>query len=506
MKTSGISYYAFDGGAGSDSAIVHDQAGVADSFSCGPGWVVMNGVSVSLGSIENCTVAATAGDHDSIVMFGTANSSKANSFAASPTSATMNMPGYVNTATNFGNVQAYVASDSGGNATFTDSSGDDLFLLSPIGADQRAKDGSYEVSAWGFANVTATASQGGANDEIRFYGKSGATDAFVVSPTGATYTNPAFVNKATGYDDVQAYIDPNNNSTATLTGSSDTERLVTSPLGAQLFGTSFQSSAWNFKHIIAQSVGGNDTADMYGSTGADSFVGRPTSASFSGTAFDRQALNFSKITAHGNSEDSAMLYDAASTPMSFVGKPTESAASGTGFNNIAQNFGSVQAFAMAGNSSTATFLDSAGADYYTASDLGASMVGSGYNNSAWNFKTTSATSTGGHDVAYLYARSTGSNDLLADSNSAALSDGNGSSHTATAFELVNVFGNAGASDKATLDNVFLESGLTNRPLDGSPYNHKLVLNKFDDLFTTEKPANTTPIQKAIDQVMSAYWQ
>jgi hypothetical protein len=505
VKTSGISYYAFDGGAGGDSAIVHDRAGVADVFSCGPGWGVMNGASVSLGSIENCTIAATSGDHDSIIMYGAANSSKANSFTASSTSATMTMPGYVNTATNFADVQAYVAPGSGGNATFTDSSGDDLFLLSPIGADQRAKNGSYEVSAWGFANVTATASQGGTNDEIRFYGKSGATDTFVVSPTSATYTNAAFVNKSSGYDDVQAYIDPNNNSTATLTGSSDTERLVTSPLGAQLFGTSFQSSAWNFKHIIAQSVGGNDTADMYGSTAADSFVGRPTSASFSGAAFDRQALNFSKVTAHGKAEDSAIFYDTASLPMSFVGKPTESTASGTGFNNIAQSFGNVQAYATAGNSSTATFLDSTGADYYTGSALGASMVGSGYNNSAWNFKTTSATSTGGHDVAYLFARSTGSNELLADSVSAACSGDNGSSNTASGFELVNVYG-ANGSDKATLDNVLLlESGLTSRPLDGSPYNHKLVLNMFDSLYTTETPTSTTPVQKAVDQVMSAYW-
>ncbi len=463
-------------------------------------------VSYSVGYLS-CTTASTYQANDTVYMYAAAGSPGTKTFTASPTSAALAMSGYSISAMNFANVQAYIQPGNGDTATFTDSSGNDLFLVSPIGADLMRKGGGYEVSAWGFSNVNATAS--GGNDEVRFYGKSGATDTFVATSTGATYTNAAFVNKASGFDDVQAYIDPNNNSTATLMGTAGDDRSVTSPLGAQMFATGFQSSAWNFRHINVQSNGGNDSADMYGSSAlglaaADSFTGLPASASFSGSQYDRQVSNFSKVTAHGKAQDTAFFRDTASNPMSYTGNPNMSSAAGAGFNNIAKGFGSVQAYAVLGNGATATFNDSAGLDRYTASSLGASMVGSGFDNSAWNFGNITANSTGGHDVAYLYGSALGTNQLLADSLSANLSN-TGFDNSASGFEKVNVYGNGGASDSATLDNAMIDTGLTNRPIDGSPYNHVLFLNNFDELFTTEKPNDSTPTPHAIDQVMSSYW-
>lgn len=328
-------------------------------------------------------------------------------------------------------------------------------------------------------------------------------DNFVVSPSSASYTNATFVNSATGFDDVQAYIDPNNNSTAKLIGTSGNERLVTSPLGSQLFGSNFQSSAWNFKHIIAQSEGGTDTADMYDfNTAANTFTASPTSATFASGSADRQALNFSKVTAHGQAEDTAFFNNSTN----FIGKPTESYATGTGYENIAQGFGKVQANSM----TKATLYDSTGFDQYTGSSNGAQLVGSGYDISAWNCQNYESSSSGGHDVAYLYGGATGSNVLGHEANLVSLSHGYVSasspsfSHSLADFETVQVFGNTGASDSATLDNVLIDTGLTNRPLDGSPYNHKLVLKSYDELFTTAKPGSTTPTPHAIDEVMSAY--
>ena len=135
---------------------------------------------------------------------------------------------------------------------------------------------------------------------------------------------------------------------------------------------------------------------------------------------------------------------------------------------------------------------------------GAQMTGSGYNNSAWNFRSVQSNSTGGHDAAFLFGASSGNNQLSADKDSATYSNA-GFSNTVTGFETVNVSGNASATDSAIMDNVVLDSGHTNKPLDGIPYNHCLYLNNFEELSTTATPNNTTPTPHAVDQVMTAYW-
>jgi hypothetical protein len=316
-----------------------------------------------------CTISTTSQANDTIIMYGVAGSAGAKTFTASPTSAVLSLNGHSINATNFANVQAYIQSGNGDTATFTDSTGNDLYLVSPIGADMFYRGNNTEVSAWGFSNVSATAATG--SDEVRFYGKSGAKDTFVASSTEATYTNANFVNKASGFDDVQAYIDPNNESTATLLGTAGNDRAVTSPLGAQMFATGFQSSAWNFKHLNVQSNGGIDTADMYG------------------------------------------YYPGEVNPLK--------------------------------------------------------------------------------------------NTLLADSQSAVQSGGCATgtfNNSVSGFTTIKAYGNSATSDSVTLDNATFET--SDKPLDGNPYSHKLVLNSIDELFTTKNKANPTP--HAIDLVMKGYWE
>ena len=85
---------------------------------------------------------------------------------------------------------------------------------------------------------------------------------------------------------------------------------------------------------------------------------------------------------------------------------------------------------------------------------------------------------------------------------------NGNSKTASGFEQDQSVRQFGSTDKATFDNAGLietRRYTDNDPLDGSPYNHSLLLTNFDELWTTAKPSVTTPVQHAIDQVMSTYW-
>jgi cyclophilin family peptidyl-prolyl cis-trans isomerase len=333
-----------DGFAGNDSVRVVGTSNV-DSVQVFPDRIVLGGnfevdfthvesLSYALGDLSCIVAPGVSTANSTIYLFGNAGSAGAKTLAASPTSATLSTGGYTMTAQNFANVQTYVEWRQDNTATFTDSSGNELLLLSPIGADLKQKGGGYEVSAWGFGNVNATAI-GGTSDEVRFYGKSGAKDTFAATPSNATYTNSAFVNKASNFDDVQAYIDPNNDSTVTLTGTNGNDRAVTSPLGVQLFSTGFQSSAWNFKHVNVLSAGGTDSADMYGyfvgETGAakNFFAADGQSASQTGgtatSTFNNALSGFQIVRMHGNAAttDSATLDNAtfnANDPAQFNSK------------------------------------------------------------------------------------------------------------------------------------------------------------------------------------------
>jgi hypothetical protein len=285
----------------------------------------------------------------------------------SPTSAALNMPGYANAVQNFANVQVYTVMGGGDTATFTGSSNDDLYVSSPIGAQMFAKSGGSDISAWGFSRVEANAG-GGSKDEVRFYTIAGSQDTFVASSASATYTGPAFENKANGFKMVQAYADPSTNSTATLIGSTGDDVTSASPLGMQLFiqNQTYDISVWSFRNVVS----------------------------------------------HSN---------------------------------------------------------------------------------------------GGHDVAYLFGSTSGTNLLDSDGQNAVLTTA-GTTKTVSGFEKMKAFGYAGATDKATFDNAgLIENGNTQKPLDGSPYNHSMLLTDFDQLWTTAKPSVTTPVQHAVDQVMSTYW-
>jgi hypothetical protein len=324
--------FAIDGDGGTDSAIVHDRASAADTFSVGPGWVVMNGSTMPMSNVENLTIAATAGKADLAYMYVAPGTAGQNSLAISPASATLTMPGHVNVVQNCANVQVYTIPGGGETATFTDSSGDDLFVATPVGAQMFAKGGGSDISAWGFGNVNGTAS-GNTNDEARFYTISGSQDNFSAGAASATYTGANFENKAAGFKMVQAYADPSTNSSATLIGSSGDDSLCASPLGMQLFLPGYDLSVWSFRNVVGQSNGGNDKAFLFGTTTGTNVIeddGNSSSITAGGTT--KTAVGFKKVKAFGNvgstdkvTLDNSTLIEANDTDRPIDGSPYEHA-------------------------------------------------------------------------------------------------------------------------------------------------------------------------------------
>jgi cyclophilin family peptidyl-prolyl cis-trans isomerase len=333
--------FAIDGDGGTDSAIVHDRASAADTFSVGPGWVVMNGSTMPMSNVENLTIAATAGKADLAYMYVAPGTAGQNSLAISPASATLTMPGHVNVVQNCANVQVYTIPGGGETATFTDSSGDDLFVATPVGAQMFSKSGGSDISAWGFGNVNGTAS-GDTNDEARFYTISGSQDNFTAGSSSATYTGTNFENKAAGFKMVQAYADPSTNSSATLIGSSGDDSLCASPLGMQLFLPGYDLSVWSFRNVVGQSGGGHDKAFLYGTTTGTNVLDAGTdSASITAGGTTKTAVGFETVKAFGNAGstdkatfDNSSLIEQGAITHPLDGSPYSHALLLTGFDEL----------------------------------------------------------------------------------------------------------------------------------------------------------------------------
>jgi hypothetical protein len=294
-----------------------------------------------MSNVENLTIAATAGKADLAYMYVAPGTAGQNSLAISPASATLTMPGHVNVVQNCANVQVYTIPGGGETATFTDSSGDDLFVATPVGAQMFSKSGGSDISAWGFGNVNGTAS-GDTNDEARFYTISGSQDNFTAGSSSATYTGTNFENKAAGFKMVQAYADPSTNSSATLIGSSGDDSLCASPLGMQLFLPGYDLSVWSFRNVVGQSGGGHDKAFLYGTTTGTNVLDAGTdSASITAGGTTKTAVGFETVKAFGNAGstdkatfDNSSLIEQGAITHPLDGSPYSHALLLTGFDEL----------------------------------------------------------------------------------------------------------------------------------------------------------------------------
>ena len=253
---------------------------------------------------------------------------------------------------------------AGDTVRFDGGAGSDTALLSGAAGDDNAvlRAGSAELSGRGYRlsathveSVTVRA--GGGNDRVTFYDSAG-NDDFVARPTDAVLAGGGFMNRAEGFDVVEAY----------------------------------------------STAGGIDTAKLFDSAGDDEFVATPIYAALSGAGFDNRARFFEGVHAYATAggTDVAKLFDSAGND-TFIADATSGALFGQGFYNRAKFFDGVHAYATSGGADTAVLYDSSANDTLATDRIASALFGPGFYNRAKFFEKVQVHSdSGGVDKAILY--------------------------------------------------------------------------------------------------------
>jgi len=492
VSVSDVDVITAAGGGGSDAATVNPGTG-SDTFIATPTFAVLIGPGVSLRANNFPSVVANAspGGQDVAYLFDSAGD---DTFEAYPSYAVLRGTGFSNRANDFGFVTARSTQGGTDAAVFLDSTGNDNFVAYPAYATMTGRyrpagapaDRSYYNRAEGFGSYVGTSSAGGA-DLARLYDSaagdeqftatptqgtlvgagvfsratgfrylsayatggtdtarlddSAGTDTFVATPgyaviyASASAGNPAYLNRVTGFDAVDAYSTHGGDDSARLYDSAGDDVFTATPIYAKLQNdpttnnTNYVVNAHTFRYAHAYATsGGFDKATLTDSSGTDTLEARPTYSVLSGTtagqAFYNRANYFDQVVAvsGGLGGDFARLYDSAGSEV-LQASPTSATLAGPGFSYQAQNFRYVTAYATTGGDE-AFLTDSTGADIFTGTPTTARLTTAtvSYYVEARQFAKVTLTSVGGDDTANL-SDSAGNDTFWGRLADAVLSDG-----------------------------------------------------------------------------------
>jgi hypothetical protein len=475
---------AITGASGNDVATLHDSSG-NDAFEGLPNSAQLTtvGKSVVVKNFKSVSVESTAGN-DTAVMYG--SQAGDSSFEGGPAGVKFVGAGFNYVASGFKAVSAYASPGKNNSATFNSTDGHDLLIASYLGAQYIGKGFAYDV--WNLSSINGLGSSG---DEARFYGSPSGDTVLNASPSQAIQTENNLTLVATGYSTFASYVYPGGNTTANIVGSIGDDRAVTSTLGAQLFGSNFELSAWTYKKINLIGNEGHDVVHMYGSSGANSFEGQGTSATLTSGGVIRSVDRFSQINAHGNAASQATFFAQAGMTNTFDASPTQASMSSEGNPSLADqthglgdmqdskygaaykitalDFGSNTAYGIVGGTDVANYTGSAGTDYFISSYLGTQMFGQGYSNAGWNFATMNATSTGGADTARFYGSPSNPDKFVATPTNAKHS-GTGYQSEAKNFARVEAYSGIGSGGTAQLTGTTGDDHYVGSPLGAQLWN------------------------------------
>jgi hypothetical protein len=450
------------GASGNDIATLHDSAG-DDTFEglSGTAQLTTPGKTLTVKNFKSVTVQASEGN-DSAVMYDsqTGNSN----YVAGPAGVHYVGVGFNYTIAGFKAVSAYARPGTNNTAVFNSTNGHDLLIASYLGAQFIGQGFAYDV--W---NLTSIEGNAGSNDEARFYGSPGGNTSLNASPDNVTQIETNLTIKGTGFGLFSSYVYPNGNTSASLVGSTDGARAVTSPLGAQLFGGSYELSAWTYRHITVVGLGDDDTADMYVSSGADALEAHSAMTTLTSGGVDRTVNAFGKVRAHGNAASSATFFAAQGLTNTFDVSPTEAVMSGANYKNVATYFGSNTGYGVVGGTDVVNYTDSAGTDNFISSYLGTQMFGQGYSNAGWNFAEMNAISTGGPDTARFYG-SPNNPDSFVGTPTDAKHSGTGYKSEAKNFARVEAYSGLGSGGTAQLTGTSGDDRYVGSPLGAQLWN------------------------------------
>jgi len=239
--------------------------------------------------------------------------------------------------------------------------------------------------------------------------------------------------------------------TATLTGTTGSDRATVRHDAAELRGSGYRAETIGVEQITVLSGGGSDAVVFYDSAGDDTFYASSRVAGMLGNGFESRAEGFTEVTAYATAggADVAKLFDSAGDD-TFTANPDRSRLTGRGYSVSVSYFYAVHAYATAGGSDVAELFDSAGRDVLRATPTESALYGYGFYTRAKGFETVQAYATaGGVDTALLYD-SAGDDHLTIGGVDAAMS-GLGFYNRASGFERVFSASVAGGFDTVTLD-------------------------------------------------------
>ena len=174
-----------------------------------------------------------------------------------------------------------------------------------------------------------------------------------------------------------------------------------------------------------------------------------------------------------------------------------SCASQTRYEVLSFFFDGVHAYATAGGLDTAKLFDSPGNDTFYADPIAGALYGDGFYNRAKYFEGVHAYATaGGGDTAWL--NDSAGDDLYVGSAVADALFGQGFYNRAKFFETVHIRTDSGGVDRAVLYDAVLD---TDRAVDVTK---AVWLYDFDECFTSSS-SDDEKVERAIDEILTAYW-
>lgn len=300
----------------------------------------------------------------------------------------------------------------------------------------------------------------GGNDRVVIHG-SGADESIVLYPNAGVFDGGDYRVTFNNVETVEAMAGGGHD-VAEMVGSPERDAFSGSHELAEMEGRGYLNRAVGFDAVEARSGGGRrEIATLHDSPHDDLFEAEGSYGKIS--SGDRYSLEvsgffYTRAFATAGGDDAARLHDTAGDEFLYA-EPGNVRMINSAYNNVASGFATVEAFATAGGVDQARLYDSAGDDIFVGTPETGRIYGDGYDNTAHGFELSRATASGGYDTAKFY--DSAGNDVFVANHEQARMSGPNFGHVARYFEKAIGYSQQGGSDQAYLSdtamNEFLEA-------------------------------------------------
>ncbi|MEX0726234.1 MAG: right-handed parallel beta-helix repeat-containing protein, partial [Planctomycetaceae bacterium] len=306
-----IDHIEVRGLAGNDTLHIIGTPGV-DNTTLHPGTVELVGTGITLvGDSFEAIDVASGGGQDRANLWDSVGDDE---YVATPTSASLQGPGFINRVDGYRRAYAYSYAGGFDTVEFNDSAGNDNF----VGEEARswltnAGVATYYNSASRFDRVSAYASTG---YDVAMMWDSADDDAFQVEPSLGSLSGGGFNNRAHDFNRVYAYSYVGGVDEAHFYDSSGDDRFIGKDIRSTIQNAdiTYYGSVSRFEEVYAYAVnGGNDRADLHGNANSDTLVSGVDATTMSASNYFYEVTDFETVnaTAGGGGTDVADLADSA---------------------------------------------------------------------------------------------------------------------------------------------------------------------------------------------------